>query len=156
MKYILIILFPQILWAQIILAFVEMRDAHNKVVQLEPGGRFAQVAVSYGPDWLHAHAFRGVELITTAELQKMGQVTQVVWHPSNKLTFQQVQSFLGKPFDHEYSWEDGHYYCSELVGKILGIKPKPMKFDLWPDYYKKKRGQLGLSPDDIYRLTTRR
>lgn len=152
MKYLFLLFLPQILWAQIIVGFVEMRDSQNRLVQLEPGGRFAHLAISYGAKWLHAHPYRGVELITTAELQQMGRIIPVTWSRTKSLSAQQISYYLGKPFDHEYSWSDGQYYCSELVAKILGLNPEPMNFDLWPDRYKKKRGQLGLSPDDIYRI----
>ena len=61
------------------------------------------------------------------------------------------EKYYGLPYDSNYSWSDKAIYCSELVAKILGIKPSPMRFDadIWGED-EPRRGELGISPDEIY------
>lgn len=61
---------------------------------------------------------------------------------------------LGRQFDFNFVWDSEKTYCSKLVGKALGISPKPMNF-AGTHYIKYKpdwltRTDPGLSPDDIY------
>ncbi len=140
--------------AHVQIAFIEFYSADGRLIQLEPGGRFAHVAISYGDGWLHAHPFRGVEVISTRELGKMGRIGSVVNLPSlPKLPDPVVARFLGKPYDSDFSWSDDRVYCSELIAKILGLAPEPMHFDraLWPERYWKYEGLPGLSPDKLFR-----
>lgn len=139
--------------AEITVAFIEARWPDGKLVQLEQHGRFYHVAISYKGGWLHAYPTKGVERIEAHELSKVGYVAEyITLKGSPDLTEAQVQKFLGKPFDRTYSWEDGSYYCSELIAKILGLEPKPMDFpkDTWPESYWKYQGRPGISPDDVY------
>lgn len=157
MKFlILTLLFPLWAQAQVSLAFIEMRSSDGKIVQLEPNGRFAHIAISVGNMWLHSHPYRGVELINQYELQKMGKVEFHTLKYYKKLNLKEISDYLGKPYDPLFSWDDDTYYCSELVGKILNIEPQPMSFDapIWNKKYEFRKGELGLSPDDIYETVT--
>lgn len=135
-------------------AFLEFYSPEGQLIQLEPGGRFAHVAISYRGGWLHSHPFRGVEVISTEALAKMGKITSVVNIPQLKeIPDATAARFLGKPYDAEFSWSDEKVYCSELIAKIFGLRPEPMHFDpkLWPERYRKLEGLPGLSPDKVYR-----
>ncbi|MBX9765731.1 MAG: hypothetical protein K2X47_00545 [Bdellovibrionales bacterium] len=142
-------------WAEVRIAFLEIKSPSGRSVILEPGGRYAHVAISIQDDWLHAHPLRGVEIISDNSLHRLGSPTilNVPWIPA--LTAEKVLPFLGKPFDTTFSWSNGSgYYCSELVGKILGLEPTPMTFteDAWPAEFSDLRQSLGLSPDDIFKM----
>ena len=140
--------------ASVQVAFLEFYTPEGKLVQLEPGGRFAHVAISYRGGWLHSHPFRGVEVITTEGLSRMGKITSVVNLPQLKeIPETTAARFLGRPYDAEFSWSDEKVYCSELIAKIFGLTPEPMHFDpkLWPEKYRKLEGLPGLSPDKVYR-----
>ena len=140
--------------ARVQVAFVEIRRPDGTLVQLEPGGRFAHLAISYRGQWLHSHPYRGVELINTNDLAKMGTLAVKITLPAMEPSDGMVKGLVGLPYDREYSWSNERMYCSELVAKILQLKPSPMYFDpkLWPKEYQKLNGQLGISPDDIYRI----
>lgn len=139
-------------------AFIEMRDATGKVLQLEKNGRYAHIALFYQGKWLHSHPFRGVELVTRAELEKMGVIQTIISTPGPRepdaLT---VTKFLGKPYDHDYSWSDDKIYCSELIAKIMHLTPERMEFNgpVWPEKLRSNH-DVGLSPDDIFRYFTER
>lgn len=139
-------------------AFLEFYSPDGRLIQLEPEGRFAHVAVSYQGGWLHAHPRRGVEVINSEELGRLGKIATVVDLPQLKEIPQTTaQRFLGKPYDSEFTWSDDKIYCSELIAKIFGLKPEPMHFDtkLWPESYWKYEGLPGLSPDKVYRDLTK-
>jgi hypothetical protein len=150
-----LLLLPLFSFASVQVAFLEIRDAKGNLVQLEPGGRFAHVAISYQGQWLEAHPYFGVHLVSFETLKKMGTIALILDLPNTlELDPSQVEPLLGKAFDREYSWSDEKYYCSELVGKILKLKPEPMIFDpsLWPPEYQNYNGEMGLSPDEIFRM----
>ncbi len=140
-------------FAQTRVAFIEIRDKNGNLHQLEPGGRFAHIAISYHGQWLHTHPYYGVELIDTATLEKMGLLTFVEIPRQAELTTEELQKYLGRPYDHGYSWESEGYYCSKLVGKILQMKPEPMHFtaNAWKHPPRAAQLSAGLSPDDIFR-----
>ena len=72
-----------------------------------------------------------------------------------------IQKFLNKPYDHFFSMDEGKYYCSELVLKLLNpflrnkIKTKPMDFttnsEFWDKYFHHNvpNGMPGISPADF-------
>ncbi len=139
--------------ARITVAFLEVRDYNGKVVQLEPGGQFAHVAISYKDGWLHAHPVRGVEFIHRKTLERIGAIKVGISLPNApEITEAIANKYLGKAYDSEFSWTDDKMYCSELVAKILGFPPEPMYFDpkLWPPQYDALNGLPGISPDDLY------
>lgn len=154
-KFLIVVLLS--LWskacgAQVQIAFIEMKDAQGQTVQLEPGGHFAHIAISYRGRWLHAHPYRGVELITSAQLEKIGRVVKMTLTSRSELTAEELVTYEGRPYDPTFSWTDDSYYCSQLIAKILQIEPLPMNFraPLWQG--RKKQQGWGLSPDDIYRI----
>lgn len=151
----LLLLLPFFCTASIKVAFLEVKDASGKIRQLEPNGKYAHIAISYKEKWLHAHPFRGVEIVSQQELEKIGTIKKIiVAQPHQSISDKVVRQYLGKAYDHEYSWSDEKIYCSELVAKILNIKPLPMTMDssLWPAHFQKMRGELGISPDEIFSL----
>lgn len=146
-------------YARIEVAFIEVRNYHGEVVQLEPDGQFAHIAISYKNGWLHAHPIRGVELVDRTEIEKMGLIKKIILiSEQNNLNKKNVNRFLGKPYDSDFSWSDNKIYCSELVAKLLNLKPTPMTFDseIWLDKQSTTRDKLGLSPDDIYKELVQR
>lgn len=154
MKYIVLLLFfPFYLQASIKVAFIELRNYKGEIIQLEPNGQFAHMAVSYRGQWLHAHPLNGVEIISQADLEKIGSIkTIITLLEYDELDIKQVEKYLGKPYDFEYSWGEERIYCAELVAKLLNIDPLPMNFEssFWSSNYSSLRGKLGLSPDDLY------
>ncbi len=139
----------------ITVAFLQLKTPDGQVLQFEKNGQFAHTAISYRGQWLQAHPYRGVEVVSYAKLNEMGSITKLVTVSDvPELTPDRVEKLIGKPFDRYFSWDDDRYYCSELVGKLLNLEPEPMSFDAdyWPPDYQKYQDQPGLSPDDIYRL----
>ena len=136
------------------IAFIEIRAGDGRVLQLEPNGRFAHIAISYQGNWLHTHPYRGVELVSRKVLEETGLIIQVIRMPEVELESTAVKSVLGKPYDSTFSWNSDGFYCSELVGKLLKLHPEPMLFarPLWKGPLTEKAGEFGLSPDDIYRI----
>lgn len=136
------------------IAFLELYDRHGRLVQYEPGGRFAHTAIQFaetGEQWLNAYPGEGVALISFKELKTRGVVAEIVEIP-HTIELSQVQPYMGLPFDFWYSWNNDAIYCTELIAKLLGIPTKPMRFNkqVWPKSYWKLEGTPGLSPDDLY------
>ncbi len=117
------------------------------------GERFFHVAISFQGKWLHSHPYWGVRLENSLEEIQKGPVILLenLHHPS--LSPEAVLPLLGRPFDRQMDWSsDDRLYCSELVAKLLNIPPSEMSFEspLWPKDLAKRRGSLGISPDEIY------
>lgn len=139
-------------FASIQVAFIKLYNSRGELIRLEKDSPYAHVAISYGRMWLHAHPFRGVELLSDQEMRQWGEISEViVVSATRSLSYVEIQKYLGRPYDRTYSWNEGAYYCSELVAKILGIKPRPMSFDrqYWPPFFEKYNGQLGVSPRQL-------
>lgn len=146
-------------WSAPQVAFIEVRNHKGDLVRLEPGGRFAHVAIRYRGLWLHTHPFRGTELTTTKEIEKIGRIIEVIEAKGfPDLNPKMVEGLLGRPYDSEFSWDDERLYCSELVAKLLLIAPRPMYFDpkLWPEKYWRRNGEPGQSPDSLYLMMAKR
>ncbi|MGE0632595.1 MAG: hypothetical protein AB7O96_09320 [Pseudobdellovibrionaceae bacterium] len=160
MKYVLLSLFISITGnAAVEVAFIEIRNSKGDVVQLEPDGKFAHMAISYRNLWLHAHPAKGVEIVEREELEKLGPIKFLATIPTPiKLDESEVKKFLGKSYDQQFSWTNEKIYCSELIAKLLKIEPQPMSFEsqVWSAKYKKLKGELGLSPDDIFKIFEKR
>jgi hypothetical protein len=129
--------------------FLGVRKGNGEWLELENGSRFAHVAISYEGGWLHAHPLTGVA--HDYDLRRYGIVLERAYHPHwddpSGLT---VESWIGLKYDHQFRWSDEKFYCSELVGKLLGLLPRPMDFSapVW-------RGRipstdLGISPQGVY------
>lgn len=147
------VLSPFLVLAQVTVAFIEMKTPDGRILQLEPGGRFAHVAISHRGRWLHVHPFRGVELVTTEEMEKMGFIAETIrLEQLAELNEGQIRELLGRKYDAQFSWDGEKLYCSELVGKILKLTPTPMSFSapIWSNRFRELKGSLGLSPDDIF------
>jgi hypothetical protein len=64
-----------------------------------------------------------------------------------------LSEVLGKPYNFISPWDDSSSYnCSKLVAKLLDIKPRPMTFEesIWGNRFAHYRGQMGLSPDELF------
>lgn len=134
------------------LAFFQIYKPDGSVMQLEKGGRFAHIAISVETGWLHVHPYRGVEVVKS--LSGVGfKDYKVKIFSSNReaIVYEDYKKYYGLPYDPNYSWDESKIYCSELIAKILGIKPTPMSFDseVWGVNHA-GRGELGISPDEIY------
>lgn len=134
------------------IAFLEVYDLQGRLVQYEPNSRFGHTALKIGDLWLQSYPGEGVKLVTWKELQKKGDVAEVIEIPID-ITLKDVEAYLGRPFDFFYTWDDESLYCSELIAKILRIPPEPMQFNrkVWPPSYWPLEGQPGMSPDKIFR-----
>jgi len=136
--------------------FLEVKNAKGETVVLEPGFPYAHMAISIEPEFiLHAHPQTGVQKISSSQLSQFGEVKEVIELELDLGGIQEdlaVHQILGKPYDFGYSWDNGRFYCSELVAKILGIAPEPMHFDpeLWPPSFWSLEGKPGISPGKIY------
>jgi hypothetical protein len=153
------LLFSSSAWAEVQVAFIELRTASDELVQMEPGGRFGHTAISYRGKWLHAHPWRGVEWVEIGVIEKVGKVADILTLPgADEISEELVNAYLGRPFDRDFLWDDEKIYCSELIAKLLTLEPKPMYFDpaLWPERYQRLNGLPGISPDEIYRRLRRR
>lgn len=137
------------------IAFLEAYDKNGQRVEYEPGGRFVHTAIQFpelGDKWLNAYPGEGVAVIDLETLQNRGVITEIVEIPQT-LTLKDVAPYWGRSFDFWYSWSDEYIYCSELIGKMLGIPTHPMVFNkkFWPKNYWHLDGTPGLSPDTVYR-----
>lgn len=135
-------------------AFFSQRDHQGRIVQYEQGGRFSHVALSYRGRWLHVSTTNGVELIDSLEMIRGAEIAEILTdHRADELDAATVEKLLGLPYDTLFRWEDeGSTYCSKLAGTLLGIEPTPMTFtgNGWSFFRGLPRGQLGLSPEDVY------
>lgn len=147
--------------AQVKVAFMNLQSPSGETVQLEREGRFNHIAVSvqilengrWIEKWIHSVPPQGVELVDKTQLRTHGKIVEILeWATVPALGIREIERYLGRPYDYGYSWSGEGFYCSELIAKLLGLKPKPMEFaeGLWPESYQAKRGELGLSPDDVY------
>jgi hypothetical protein len=147
-------LLPRDAIASVDVAFVEIIAPDGHLVQFEKNGRFGHSAIFYHGQWLQAHPWRGVELTSKSEVEKIGCIAEVVHIPDPaELDSKKLKTLIGRPFDHDYTWDDKSLYCAELVAKLLDIPPTPMEFDpnLWPEEFQKHNGEPGISPDGVYR-----
>ncbi len=147
-----IFLFPAQSYAQLRIAFFEGRDSSGNRIEMELGGRFFHVAIEYRGAWLHAHPARGVEL--TRDFSDLGKIVEILENVQfPPLQEKEIRHYLGMKYDSTYRWGESGVYCSELIALILGVSPKPMKFDSprWRGNPNVKKGKLGISPDDLYK-----
>ncbi|MCB9025868.1 MAG: hypothetical protein H6625_06095 [Bdellovibrionaceae bacterium] len=134
------------------IAFLEFYNQEGTLVSLERGGRFGHVAISYKGGWLHSYPPRPVEWVP--DLNSFGVVSEIfdVYHLPN-YNDEFFAKELGKISTIDSEWEDTEStYCAKLVGQILGIPPRPNKWDapIWRQQELETYSEFGLSPDDIY------
>lgn len=134
------------------IAFLEVYDSQGNLVQYEPGSRFGHVALKIHDRWFQVYPGEGVKYITQKQLEERGVIAEILQIPGS-YSPEVLNPYLGIPFDFDYSWTNEAYYCSELLGKLLGIPPEPMELnkEVWPPSYWHLEGKLGLSPDKLYR-----
>jgi hypothetical protein len=145
--------FASVVKAQTRVAWLEIKDKSGTPVQLEPDFYYAHVAIGIGNRWLHAHPNRGVELVDRETLNSLGEIQEILAsEDENEKYLNQIENYLGKPFDSEFDWSDEKIYCAELVAKLLNVPPSPMHFDnkYWNPWYQKYEGKPGSSPSKLY------
>jgi hypothetical protein len=146
---------PLSLFAEAQIVFLELKKPNGEVLQLEPGFRYAHVAILQEGRWWHAYPGVGVRGVSESELRRVG-----VWGPRFSVPEESIQleisRYDGLPYDNQYTWKNDRFYCSELVAKALGLAPEPMHFDLqyWPAYFEKFEGLPGMSPGKIFDYLT--
>lgn len=141
--------------ATIDVAFFRFRDARGQLVQLEPGGEFAHIAIRVGSRWLHARPYAGVELVD--DLRTIGSDWVVLVDDRAKQIAQSdIQKYLGLSYDSTFDWSDpDSSYCSKLVANILAIEPTAALFEA--EHWRKrgiptKADAVGISPDEIFHI----
>ncbi len=113
----------------------------------------AASATQIGNLWLQSYPGEGVRLITLEELKHRGKIAAVLQIPID-IQRADFEKYLGLPFDFNYSWDDQALYCAELLAKLLHVTPEPMHFNhaVWPKSYWPLEGQLGMSPDKLFKI----
>lgn len=129
--------------------FFGIQKPSGEWVELERGSRFVHLAVSYQGGWLHAHPLTGVDV--SYELKPYGQVIARLRNddlpdPDREA----VEPWLGLRYDSRYQWSDEALYCSELVGKLFGLQPRPQDFSAPVWRGRVPSTDLGISPQGVY------
>lgn len=151
----IVLFFSQLLLAQSVkVAFLSERSADGRQIQYEYKGRFSHLAISFESFWLHVDPYWGVTL--SDHLHNYGDIEMILTHPQIKEpSLEFVDSVVGLPFNMFAQWDcSDSTYCSKFIGKFFSLKPLPMSFKSpdWQGIENLPRGQLGLSPDDVYQL----
>lgn len=155
--------------------FLSVTDPSGQKIDLDPaepsGKAFFHVAISHRGGWLHSQTWAGVQ--KTRSMEPYGHVELILepsrteWNRIKTLypSESEIDNLIGRKFDFFFNWAtDQELYCSELVAKILKIKPIPMRFGgpYWQKYFE-KRGQpmphsksKGMSPDSLYTALIKR
>lgn len=131
--------------------FFRQYNAKGELIRYERNGEFSHVAISYNGAWLHAHPYGGVRVLKSLDFLGMDYVIlENPNHPEPNLEF--ISQQLSKTFDIFARWRDPHKtYCSKLIADFFKIKPRRMNFQSqsW-NQIKTPKGQLGISPDEIF------
>lgn len=149
------------LLGQVKIAFIEIIKPDCSTLYLEPNFKYAHVAISIKEGgWLNAHPRHGVQYTETLEELDFPKIKFIIIDlPYKKAPqFQHIKHLIGKPYDQHFNWSNNEaFYCSELVAKLLRIKPQPMIFDpkLWPESYWHLNGLPGLSPSLLFKDITK-
>jgi hypothetical protein len=134
------------------IAFLSRTHMDGNIESLEPNGRYVHVAALYKNKWLQAHPYYGV--ILSDNLEGLGKIEEIFEiYPHLEISEKFLSEVLEKPYNFISPWDDPlTYNCSKLIAKLLDIKPKPMTFEesIWGDRFAQFRGQLGLSPDELF------
>lgn len=134
------------------IAFLSRTHVNGIIESLEPNGRYVHVAIRYKEKWLQAHPYYGV--IMSDDLEGLGKIEEIFEiYPHLEISPIFLSKVLGKPYNFISLWDDpSTYNCSKLIAKLLDIKPRPMTFEesIWGNRFADFRGQLGLSPDELF------
>ncbi|NBX76310.1 MAG: hypothetical protein EBQ92_07130 [Proteobacteria bacterium] len=147
------LLCASVCFAQLEVAFLEVKNAKGEIVQLEPDFPYAHVVILWDDKALHSHPRTGVAWSNPSDLDQFGTIKETLSIEPIEDFEQLIERWIGHPYDSRFSWEDDAFYCSELVAKVLGLSPEPMHFDpnLWPPSFSELEGKPGISPGKIYR-----
>ena len=152
MKRILLLALLSLQAQAIQIAFLSRTHLDGNIESLELDGRYVHVAVKYKNKWLQAHPYYGV--ILSDNLEGLGKIEEIFEaYPNLEISEVFLSEVLGKPYNFISLWEDASTYnCSKLIAKLLDIKPRPMTFEesIWGNRFAEFRGQLGLSPDELF------
>lgn len=117
-------------------------------------GVYSHAAIRFQGQWLHAHPRFGIQLVP--DLDRFGPHFKILENPNYpEPTPEFVEEQLKKKFNIFARWNDNtETYCSKLVGQALRMTPTKMHFQSKDWQHAPQaidhRGQLGLSPSDIY------
>ena len=139
--------------ATIAVAFFQKHKSNGELEKFGPNEPFYHTALKVPGGWLNAHPYYGVEVMPTLRSHSdVGQVAKIL-EINDNINVLAYQQYLGAPFDFQYQWGGSKFYCTEVIGLVLGISPRPMTCDphYWPSNYVKYNGQVGLSPMELYR-----
>lgn len=133
------------------IAFFQSFNSKGEPVIFE--GLYSHAAISYRGQWLHAHPYFGIEL--TSDLKRFGPYYKIIENPNYPEPSEEfVNRQLSKKFNIFAEWfNPDETYCSKLVGQALNMTPTKMRFQSknWrATRAVNYRGQLGLSPSDVY------
>ncbi len=135
-------------YAQVTVAFLR-----SDITEYTPGGQFYHTALSYNGSWIHAHPFRGVELINDIE-SVFGEAVYITHPTLNEPSQLEIEKMLSQKFDLTSPWKsDYSTYCSKLIGRHFNLKPSIMLFasPAWDAFRDRLPvGQLGMSPDEVF------
>ncbi len=116
-------------------------------------GLYSHAAISVGGSWLHAHPYYGVTV--SKDLKNLGPDFVLL---ENTSYIEPSPEFIARQLHMNFNifapWKSfTETYCSKLVGQALNMTPSKMRFNS-SNWQKtgaaSHRGQLGLSPSDIY------
>ena len=145
------ILISNFVSAQVKVAFIKVYRPNGSVLYLEPNFAYAHVAISYERGWINAHPKHGVQLTKSLEELDFPKHESFIMQSYSmpEISTEKALRLQGRNYDREFNWDsDDSLYCSELVAKLLAVRPKPMFFDpkIWPKPYWKLNGRPGISP----------
>lgn len=146
------LLFSKCVLAKTRIAFFKTYS-QGKLIQFSAEGQYTHVAIEFNEKWIHADPYYGVVVIDhLSEVSIKEYQVDLLEHPEDLIPTNLIEKYIGLPYDHNFTWSDDAIYCSELIAKLLGLKPRPMKFntEIWNNDYTSKRGLPGLSPDDLF------
>ncbi len=132
-------------------AFFKMFNKNGQLVNFE--GTYGHSAIRYKGQWLHAHPYYGIKL--SPDLKAFGSHFVVLENPNYPEPSDEfVMRQLSMKFNIFASWDSPlETYCSKLIGQALKMNPTKMRFKS-EDWRNTKalnhKGQLGLSPTDVY------
>lgn len=96
--FVFLLSLPLCSFASIEVAFIEIRNDKNEIIQLEPGGQYAHLAISYRGNWLHSYPPNGVEVISQQDLEKIGTIKTIVTVSAiESVNEEVVRYYLGRP-----------------------------------------------------------